>query len=91
MKKIIALIGVLFLTGCATSVPVKMAFPEPPKYSMVKCPNLTKLKEDAKLSDVADNIVINYSTYYDCAIKTDAWIEWYQIQKEIHERTFGKK
>jgi hypothetical protein len=30
-------------------------------------------------------ITINYNTYYECAIKTDAWIEWYQKQKHIFE------
>lgn len=52
---------------------------------MVKCPQLEKIKEDAKLSDATKTIVINYGTYYECAVKTDAWIEWYQIQKHIFE------
>jgi hypothetical protein len=43
------------------------------------------LKEGAKLSDVATTVTINYSTYYECAVKNDAWIEWYQIQKNIYE------
>jgi len=28
---------------------------------------------------------VNYGTYYECAVKTDAWIEWYQKQKIIFE------
>jgi hypothetical protein len=31
-------------------------------------------------------VVINYTEYYTCAVKTDAWIEWYQKQKIIFER-----
>ena len=79
------LILILLLTGCSTTVPVKAKFPEPPKYSLQTCPQLQMLKEGAKLSDVTSTVTINYSTYYECAVKNDAWIEWYQIQKHIFE------
>jgi hypothetical protein len=73
------------LAGCSTTVPVTAKFPEPPKYSLETCPRLQMLKEDAKLSEVANTVTINYSTYYECAVKNDAWVEWYQIQKHIYE------
>ncbi len=74
------------LAGCTTVVPVKSKFPEPPgKMSLEKCPNLQKLQEDAKLSDVARTVTLNYTTYYECAIKSDAGIEWYNVQKHIYE------
>lgn len=79
------LLLVLLLTGCSTTVPVTSKFPEPPKYSLQTCPQLQLLKEGAKLSDVATTVTINYSTYYECAVKNDAWNEWYQIQKNIYE------
>ena len=79
------LILILLLTGCSTTVPVTAKFPEAPKYSLQACPQLQLLKEGSKLSDVATTVTINYSTYYECAVKTDAWIEWYQIQKQIFE------
>jgi hypothetical protein len=79
------LILVLMLAGCSTTVPVTFKFPEPPKYSLQSCPQLQLLKEGSKLSDVATTVTINYSTYYECAVKNDAWIEWYQIQKHIFE------
>ena len=79
------LLLVLLLTGCSTTVPVTAKFPEAPKYSLQTCPQLQLLKEGSKLSDVATTVTINYSTYYECAVKTDAWIEWYQIQKQIFE------
>ena len=82
---IVAIFILATCTGCSTTVPVTAKFPDPPKYSMEKCPNLLKLKDDAKLSDVANSVTLNYSTYYDCAVKNDAWIEWYQIQKHIYE------
>ena len=79
------LILVLMFAGCSTTVPVTSKFPEPPKYSLQSCPQLQLLKEGSKLSDVATTVTINYSTYYECAVKNDAWIEWYQIQKHIFE------
>jgi hypothetical protein len=74
----------LLLTGC-TTVPVVAKFPEAPPQLMEACPELQKLNEQAKLSDVSKNVALNYSTYYQCAVKNDAWIEWYQIQKKIFE------
>jgi hypothetical protein len=79
------LVFLFVLSGCSTTVPVTAKFPEPPKYGMQPCPQLLKLKPDAKMSDVAGNVIYNYSTYYECAVKNDAWIEWYQIQKHIYE------
>ena len=82
MKNLIVLLSAL-MVGCST-VPVTSKFPEPPKYTD-RCPQLQKLKDDAKLSDVASTVNVNYSTYYECALKNDAWVEWYQIQKRIFE------
>ena len=76
---------IFVLAGC-TSVPVNRNFPEAPsKVVMEGCPNLKKLDDSSKLSDVAKTVTINYSTYYECAVKVDTWIEWYQIQKNIFE------
>mgnify|MGYP007046843895 CR=1 FL=1 len=84
--KLVVLAISLALTACSTLVPVSMTFPEAPgKQAQVACPNLQKLKDNALLSDVSRTITINYSTYYECAVKTDAWIEWYQSQKKIFE------
>lgn len=82
-SKLLLLVVTLFAVGC-TTVPVTAKFPEPPKYTE-RCPQLQKLNDDAKLSEVASTVNVNYSTYYDCAVKNDAWIEWYQIQKRIFE------
>lgn len=73
------------IAGCSTVVPVAAKFPEPPKYATEACPQLQKLNDDPKLSDVASVVNINYATYYSCAVKTDAWIEWYEIQRRIFE------
>jgi hypothetical protein len=77
---------ILMITACSTVVPVTVKFPEPPgKGAVTACPPLQKLNDGAKLSDVATTVTINYSTYYECAIKADAWQEWYGIQKHIFE------
>jgi len=76
----------LLLSGCSTVVPVVAKFPDAPgKGAMTGCPALQKLNNDAKLSDVANTVTVNYSTYYECAVKADAWQEWYQIQRHIFE------
>ena len=85
MKYLVVLVA-FFLTGCATvSVPVKANFPIMPETLIVKCPELEKIKEDAKLSDISKVIASNYTTYYECAVKHDAIVEWYKIQKTIYE------
>ena len=74
----------LLLVGCSTVVPVTQKFPEAPgNVAMTACPQLQKLSEDAKLSDISRTVTVNYGTYYECAVKTDAWIEWYQKQQQI--------
>ena len=79
------LLLVLLLTGCSTTVPVTAKFPEVPNELLQRCPALKQLDEAVKLSDVAKNITYNYTLHYECVIKHDAWIEWYQSQKKIFE------
>jgi hypothetical protein len=81
---VILILIVVSLYGCSTTVPVTARFPEAPgNVAMTACPQLQKLQEDAKLSDITKTVTINYGTYYECAVKTDAWIEWYQKQQQI--------
>jgi len=77
--------AVLLMTGCSTTVPVKAKFPEAPPIAKEKCPQLEKVKEESKLSDITKTISSNYTSYYECAVKNDAWIEWYDVQKRIYE------
>lgn len=90
MRKLLSLASLtsmLLLTACSTPVPLVAKFPDAPgKGAMVACPTLQKLEADPKLSDVAKTVTVNYGTYYECAIKSDAWIEWYQVQKIIFEK-----
>jgi hypothetical protein len=79
------IILVLLVSGCSTTVPVKAKFPEVPERVLTKCPQLEKLGNEVKLSDISKTITVNYTTYYECAVKHDAFIEWYQVQKNIYE------
>jgi len=72
-------------TGCSTAVPVTAKFPDAPEMLLTTCPQLGKINDDAKLSDIAKTITNNYTTYYECAVKNDSWIEWYKTQKNIFE------
>ena len=76
----------LCLSGCSTVVPVVAKFPEAPGQLVSEpCPNLKKLNDDAALSTIARTITENYTSYYECAVKLDAWIEWHTKQKIIFE------
>ncbi len=81
---VVFIILAFLATGCSTVVPVTAKFPEAPGImAMTACPQLQKIAEDAKLSDISKTVTVNYGTYYECAVKTDAWIEWYQKQQQI--------
>lgn len=76
----------LLLAGCTTVVPVTQKWPEPPGLQATKsCAKLNKLDPQPQLSDVAKTVTNNYDEYWNCAIKLDAWIEWYQKQELIHK------
>lgn len=78
------LILVLLLSGCST-VPVVAKFPDAPKSGQGQCPQLDTVPNNVKLSELTNTTAKNYSTYYECAVKVDAWQEWYEIQKHIFE------
>jgi len=84
---IVLLLFVLAMcSGCATVVPVTARFPSAPGETYQQaCPDLQKLKDQPLLSDVSRTININYSTYYECAVKLDTWIQWYSAQRTIFE------
>ena len=85
MKSLI-LAATFVLAGCSTTVPVTAKFPQAPGTLVQEsCPNLQKLEESAKLSDVAKTVTVNYSEYYLCAVKLEAWQRWYREQKTIYE------
>ena len=77
---------VLAVTGCSTVVPVVAKFPPAPGQLVSEpCPNLKKLNDNAALSDIARSVTENYTSYYECAVKLDAWIDWHSKQKILFE------
>jgi hypothetical protein len=82
---ITALFFIAMFSGCSTTVPVIAKFPSAPEQLLAKCPQLEKLGNEVKLSDISKTITVNYTTYYECAVKHDAFIDWYQVQKNIYE------
>jgi hypothetical protein len=80
-----AIFFIAMFSGCSTTVPVTAKFPVAPERLLAKCPQLEKLGNEVKLSDISKTITVNYTTYYECAVKHDAFIEWYNIQKNIFE------
>lgn len=86
MKKLLLVCAIFALAGCATSVPVKMSFPQAPESLKESCPDLQQLDPATKkLSDVVTTVSKNYGQYQECQIKTSSWIEWYNTQKKIFE------
>ena len=76
----------LTLSACSTTVPVIAKFPQAPGTLVQEpCPDLKKLQDETKLSDVAKIVTVNYSEYYMCAVKLEAWQRWYREQKTIYE------
>ena len=72
-------------SGCSTVVPVAAKFPDAPRLGLGTCPQLKTVQEGVKLSELTSTVTVNYSTYYECAVKVDQWTEWYAIQKRIFE------
>lgn len=84
MKYIVIL--ALALSGCSTVVPVTQKWPPAPGLQSTQpCAELQRLDPKAQLSDVARVVTDNYLQYHVCAVKLEAWQEWYQQQKIIFE------
>ena len=81
----IALLGIVsLLAACSTAVPLTQNFPDAPVMLMEKCPELKTIQgEKVTIVDFTKTVSENYTTYYQCAGRTDAWIDWYQQQKKI--------
>jgi hypothetical protein len=86
MKKLI-LTATLLLCACASNGPAPtktVPFPVAPSDLTQSCPNLDLVdKNTTKLSDALIIVTRNYTEYYECKLKTDEWIEWYNNQKKI--------
>ena len=84
--RILFLASLLFLTGCATSVPVTMSFPQVPDSLSKPCDLLLPLDTNKReLSDLLENTTDNYAKAKECHAKSKAWLEWYETQRKIFE------
>jgi hypothetical protein len=82
--KLLLLIPVLLLTGCLATAP---KFPDVPEELKAACPELKEAVQNTQeLSKLLDVVVVNYSTYYECRVKVDAWLQWHKEQKEIFDK-----
>jgi hypothetical protein len=81
---IAALVVMLTLTACTTPVPLVPRFPDVPEKLTEACPALKLIEgETTTLSTLTKVATENYTTYYQCAAKLDAWKKWYDEQKKI--------
>jgi PBP1b-binding outer membrane lipoprotein LpoB len=85
MKYTILALAIL-LTGCSTTAPVVMKFPEVPEALMQQCEPLDKVPAETKqLSVTAETVIKNYGKYHVCRIKVEEWQEWHRANKKIFE------
>jgi hypothetical protein len=86
MKTCLTLLLILSLTSCATPVPIKPKFPAVPESISEPCIPLNKLQgEVISIVDLHKVIVENYTLYYECSTKVEAWNEWYSKQKKVYD------
>lgn len=86
MKYTLPIVALVLLAGCSTAVPVRQKFPEAPESIYERCLPLRKLDNDkSSLSEIARTVSENYTAYYECSTKVDAWRAWYRDQKKIFD------
>ena len=83
---VIYIILAFLITACSTAVPLIQSFPEAPSVLLEKCPELKTIAgEKVTIIEFTKTVSENYTTYYQCSGRTDAWIAWYDQQKKIWE------
>ena len=84
---VIFIVLAFLITACSTVVPVTQNFPDVPAVLLEKCPELKTIAgERVTIVEFTRTVSENYTTYYQCAGRTDAWIDWYGQQKKIWEQ-----
>ena len=88
--KLLLIALALLLSGCVAT-PVKHELPEAPEKLIKACPKLKEMPlDEERLTEFLKTVTQNYTTYYECAVKHDGLVEWYQIQKKIHDDVSNK-
>lgn len=84
MNKLLIIISALLLSSCMLMAP---KFPEAPIVLTERCPPLKLIPTDhTEFSELLKITTQNYTTYFECSVKVDAWVEWYNTQKKIYEK-----
>jgi hypothetical protein len=84
---VVFIVLAFLITGCSTAVPVTQKFPDAPDMLKEKCPELKTIAgERVTIIEFTRTVSENYTTYHQCAGRTDAWIDWYNQQKKIWEQ-----
>lgn len=84
--KYLLILATIMLTACASTVPMIAKFPDVPSQLLEKCPPLKTIPtETTVFSELTKTVTTNYTTYHECAIKQEAWTEWFNTQKKIYE------
>jgi hypothetical protein len=86
MKRLVALLFVLTLSGCASTQGsvVLPKWPDVPADLKTPATELTPLDEKQRtLSDLLSNVNANYTEYYVLKEKYEAWQSWYNSQQKI--------
>ena len=85
MKRLTIILIPLLLSACLAT-PVARKFPAIPEDLKTACPDLAQMDPATdRLSEVINTVTVNYSTYHECKIRVDAWMEWYKTQQTIFE------
>ena len=87
MKQLLVILLLAVVTGCSTTAPVTVKFPDVPVELTEPAEKLTPLDPSKKveLSDIIENANENAGKYYKLREKYNAWIEWYTSQKKIFD------
>ena len=84
---VVFIVLAFLITACSTAVPVTQNFPDAPDMLKEKCPELKTIQgEKVTIIEFTRTVSENYTTYHQCAGRTDAWIDWYNQQKKIWEQ-----
>jgi hypothetical protein len=87
MKKLVLSLSILLLTACANTKMVSMPFPDAPAELKQTCPALEQVDPNTKkLSDLVGTVSDNYALYFECQVKVENWIEWYNTQQQIYNK-----
>ena len=86
MKKLLVILFVVAMTGCANNnVPVTLKWPTASDEMLAPAPDLTPLPDDKRtLTDLIENANDNFAQYYLLKERVETWIQWYNTNKNIY-------